>query len=48
MSPATQGILVLAALFTVELFGIVVVFPEWKRRHEQRRQQRQNQEHKDD
>ncbi len=43
-----HGILVLAALLAVELFGVVVVFPEWKQRHEQRHQQKQNQEHKDD
>ncbi len=48
MSLATHGILVLTALLAVELFGVVVVFLEWKRRHEQQHQQNQNQEHKDD
>lgn len=42
MDPQTQGILVLAALFAVELFGILVVFPEWKNRREQRHQKNQN------
>lgn len=44
MSQATQGILILSALMAVELFGVVVAFPEWKRRHEQWKQQRQKQQ----
>ncbi len=42
MSPETHSILVLAAFFAVELFVIDVVFPEWKRRRQTRRQQKQN------